>query len=422
VIFRNSVCLLFVFLIFFPLSVSAQGNFTFQQCGYDDSQFFVNYKEKGTAHRLFGLFSRSDWEDDFDSFVSREYRYLQSKDDRRGLYVNKAYAGDDREDDMLMEIDRVGVNFVVFDVDKVELLNDVQKVMRIRSFIEKLHERGIFSVARLVVGIDNETVKERPDWGIHFSDGRVWTDKKGFQWLDFTDREVVTYIGDLAEMVADLGVDEVQLDYIRFPTEGYIYSMSFDHDYPVTHRWDVIREVVREVRRRLIPRGVFLGVDFLGIVGWNNQYDAGGTGQSISCLSPYVDAIYPMAYPSHFGFGFDNVWNPADNPKHFISKTTRFFMEFSEGTFTDIRTWLQAFDYRVSLPYNSGYISAQIDGVREVQADGFVVWNASNYYGIVWPAILELRRQDDEVRQSSLKNKFSRVIREDASDFFDPEG
>jgi peptidoglycan/xylan/chitin deacetylase (PgdA/CDA1 family) len=379
----------------------------YQVCGYDDADDFVNYKKRGTAYRLFGLLTRDDWKDDFDSFVGREARYYTTRGNRKGVYLNRAYSGEEREEIMLDNVFRSGVNFVVFDVDKSVILSNPAKMLRLKHFVEKLHKNGIVSVARLVIAQDKEAVQKHPEWSIHHADGRIWVDKKGYNWLDLSDNDVVAYVGDLAERVAELGVDEIQLDYIRFPTEGFIYKAVYDYDFSAPHRWDVIREVVREVRLRLIPRGVYLGVDYLGIVGWNNQYDAAGTGQSISCISPYVDAIYPMAYPSHFGPGFDGHWNPADEPRFFIKRTTELFQNFARGSFTDIRTWLQAFKYRISMPYNSNYMSLQIQGVNDVEADGFVMWNASNHYDLVWPAISSLKRDVNlnEVLQADVLGK-----------------
>jgi hypothetical protein len=94
-----------------------------------------------------------------------------------------------------------------------------------------------------------------------------------------------------------------------------------------------------------------------------------------------------MGYPSHFGPGFADHKNPADEPYFFTWRTAQYFTDFARGTGVAIRPWLQAFTYRVTIAYNGAYIAEQMRGAFDAESDGFVLWNAGNGYDVAWGVI-----------------------------------
>ena len=313
----------------------------------------------------------------------------------RGIYVTASTALDKNGNGRAL-VDKLvesGGNTVVFDLDESDGAlkykaggeNSVLRDMRL--FIEYLKSKNVYAVARVVAFKEKKIARVRPDMAVQNAGGGVWKDRAGSVWLDPSNPDVVQYAIDMAKEAAAMGVDEVQFDYVRFPTEGNLGAARFKYDSAKKQKWEVIRDFLKEARRQTFPTGVKLSADVFGIVGWQPAPNYKTVGQRIECIAPYLDTIYPMGYPSHFGPGFGGHKNPADQPYFFNRQTNDFFVNYARGTETTIRPWLQGFTYRVTIPYNSDYMYQQVKAARDAGSDGFVFWNASNVYTVVMPAI-----------------------------------
>jgi len=122
-----------------------------------------------------------------------------------------------------------------------------------------------------------------------------------------------------------------------------------------------------------------LSLDVYGVIVWNNEYDSMSTGQKVACLGPYVDVVYPMVYPSHFGPGFGGFANPGDEPYYFVAESLKLFNKYLEGTNTEVRPWLQAFAWRVN-NYGQWYVDEQVKATNDQGWKGYALWNAGNNY------------------------------------------
>lgn len=371
--------------------------FPYESCGDLEAASFIRYKRIGffSSAKTFAPFS---WEE-FVSVpvgVTQWARSVVMNTSFRGIYLTGATVERDTGKQLIDRLAQAGGNTVVIDFDeaggalkygKKDAGDAPEPLLRDRrSIVQYAHDKGMYVVARVVSFKDRLVLRARSDLAIHAAGGGVWRDNKGAVWLDATNPDTVQYVIAMAKDAAMQGVDEVQYDYVRFPTEGDLKSMRFKN---LSGRsfWQVIRDFMKASRKELIPLHVNMGADIFGIVGWHNEYDAKSTGQKIECIAPYLDAMYPMGYPSHFGPGFGGHTNPADEPYYFVKKTADYFVGYARGTGVHIRPWLQSFRYRVTIPYNSDYIFEQMKGARDAGGDGFVLWNAGNAYDVAWGVI-----------------------------------
>jgi hypothetical protein len=196
----------------------------------------------------------------------------------------------------------------------------------------------------------------------------------------------------LAVELAKAGVDEIQFDYVRFPTNGWredwADTAEVDLESVAQRRRSVIASFLSEARDSLAAYDVRISADLYGIMGWGRVEDLALTGQHVPTFAQYVDVICPMIYPSHFGPGFEGRKRPGDDPEYFIGEGTRRFVELAAGQ-AEIRPWLQAFPYRVS-HYNGQYVGTQITSAREAGADGWCLWNPACRYSVALGILPEL--------------------------------
>ncbi|MDR2160360.1 MAG: putative glycoside hydrolase, partial [Treponema sp.] len=198
-------------------------------------------------------------------------------------------------------------------------------------------------------------------------------------WVDPYAEEVWDYTAALGAELRDRGFDEIQFDYIRFPTDGEnLGDLRCRWQDKGMDRESAIISFLRHVRSRI--RGP-LSVDIYGANGW---YRTGArTGQEVELLSRYVDVICPMYYPSHFEQDFLAQDPPELRPYRIYAQGTRRTARIGRGRVI-VRPYVQAFYLNVSYDrqyYNAGYVRLQAEGVRDAGAGGLTYWNNSGRYG-----------------------------------------
>ncbi|MDP3975382.1 MAG: putative glycoside hydrolase [bacterium] len=374
-------------------SVATKFRYPYEACGDPLAERWIEYKNNGLLSRMATAIAH-DWPNRDWSMAhqvvnhwARSQRYAGQ---RKGVYINSGHLGGKQGNAIVEQLVEVNGNLIVFDIHKQAIRSMTEdSLKRYRDYVTSLRNRGFYVATRIEVASDSFQTAEHPEQAIQWKSGGVWTDNKGHGWLDLSRADTRAYIVRLVKNLIATGVDEVQLDYIRFPTDGLTRQAKYSFDESKLQRWQVIRDLIRDVRQETAKTGTFLSADLLGVVGWNGGYDGWGTGQKIECLAPYLDAMYPMSYPSHFGPGFGGHASPADEPYFFVQQTIKFFDHFAAGTNTDIRSWLQGFKYRVSDYYPGAYVNVQAAAVRDIGADGYVVWNAGNVYDGIFAGMIE---------------------------------
>ncbi len=255
----------------------------------------------------------------------------------------------------------------------------VRTVDDIKTLVQSLKEKGIYTIARIVVFKDNLLGTARPDLAVKTPDGKLWRDREQLVWVDPSKKEVWNYNIRIAVEAARNGFDEIQFDYIRFPDhKGLIYGVPNTKE----NRIGSIMGFLKEARRRLLPYNVFISADIFGYVAWN--YGDTQIGQSIDRLVPTVDYIGLMLYPSGFHLGIPKYRNPVANPYEIVYLTLKKAQERTGLPSVRFRPWLQAFkDYAYDRrPFTGVEIGKQIKGAEDFGSDGWMLWNPHNIYTV----------------------------------------
>lgn len=247
------------------------------------------------------------------------------------------------------------------------------------DLVARLHARDLWVVVRVAIFLDGELGRQRPDLALQGPDGAPWTERDCV-WLDPAHPVVQDYNRQLALEVARAGVDEVQLDYVRYPTNGWRGDGDGDLTAIATARRLTITGFVASLHDTLRALDCVLSADLYGIMAWDRTEDLALTGQHVPSLAPHLDVICPMIYPSHFEPGFEGLARPGDHPELMITAgVSRFAAQAGPGTL--IRPWLQAFPWRVT-DYGAGYVAAQIRAAEAAGAAGWCLWNPAGRYDV----------------------------------------
>jgi hypothetical protein len=340
----------------------------------------------------------------------------------RGIYLTAPVCGGTGVFERVDAFVRAGGNAVVFDIKDIDgavafrsreplaawgrdrsapVISDLPELLR------RLRARDLYIVARIALFLDGELGRRRPDLALKGPDGGPWTER-GLVWLDPARAEVQDYLTGLAAEVARAGVDEIQLDYVRYPTNGWrgddgaggfaatdsaavgrcaggdsvmVGELATPNPTAVAARRSaVIAGFLGALATRLEGSGVKISADVYGIAAWERTADLAVTGQHVPTLAAHVDYLCPMIYPSHFGPGFEGHANPADEPEHFIAEGVRRFRALA-GDGARIRPWLQGFPWRVT-DYDASYVARQVAAADTAGAAGWCLWNPTGRYDV----------------------------------------
>lgn len=254
----------------------------------------------------------------------------------------------------------------------------------IEAFIERFHKEGIYVIARITVFQDPVLALARPDLAVHQKSDKslLWLDKSGLAWIDPAAKDAWDYNIAIAQDVLNRGFDELNFDYVRFPSDGNLQDMNFPLWDEITPRNVIIKEFYKYLREKL-PQAV-LSIDLFGLSTVNSDL---GVGQVIENAYQYFDFVSPMVYPSHYAEGFLGYQNPAEYPhevvKHSMESALKKLNLLNQlnPTKAKLRPWLQDFD--LGATYDEEQVRAEIDAVSEALGEnfsGFMLWNSKNIY------------------------------------------
>ena len=173
------------------------------------------------------------------------------------------------------------------------------------------HDRHIWVVARIVSFKDPIVAEHDKALAIHDASGAIWHDGGGVPWLNQYSPKAWAYLISLGKAAARAGVDEVQYDYVRFPSEGDLSSMRWPHK-KAEPKNATIPRFLAAARSALKPFDVKLGVDLFGLAAAHEL----GIGQDVSLIAKHVDVISPMLYPNHFTQRRARSRRPERQPEH----------------------------------------------------------------------------------------------------------
>lgn len=245
------------------------------------------------------------------------------------------------------------------------------KNTNIKDLIKHLHDKDIYVIAR------NVTFKDRKLYEAFGGKYAIWdkvTNKPWVglpreRWCDPYSKFVRDYNIEIARETAKLGFDEIQFDYIRFPTDGLTGRCLFRYrEKDDTFKSEIMGDFLQQARREA---GVPVSIDIYGFNAW---YGFGNLiGQDIQFLSRFVDAVYPMVYPSHFGPSFYARYSGLERPYMIVRDSTIRSIYLSRGR-TVIRPWIQDWNYN-SPGWGPDYILKQVQGIRDGGGESYSFWN-----------------------------------------------
>lgn len=253
-------------------------------------------------------------------------------------------------------------------------------ISRPEEMLADFKAEGLYTIARVVAFHDRLLPKSRPDLAVKTPSGAPWRANNGATWVDPYNREVWDYIVDVARRAAELGFDEIQFDYIRYPTEGDTslcrYSKPHDSRSGVAN----LAAFLSYARKR-VPKEVKISAAIFGLT-TSSKGDM-GIGQSIHSLAENTDYIYPMMYPSHYNPGEYKIKNPDAEPFKVIDRGLSDARERLGFDFDKVRPYLQDFSLRHD--YGPHEVRAQLIAARRNYVGSWILWNPSNRYS--WGAL-----------------------------------
>ncbi len=298
-----------------------------------------------------------------------------------------------------------------------------QYAVDLDQFVERFKSEDIYLIARIVVFKDKHL--SQYDGGKYAvwnkSSQSRWVGTKGEKeitdeegnvtgtetlyydehWVDPYCHEVWEYNVAVAKELIRRGFDEVQFDYIRFPTDGTnLWQASYRWQDKGMDKESALISFLSYARQNIEAP---IGIDIYGANGW---YRSGArTGQDVELLSEYVDVICPMFYPSHFEQPFLAHAPAAERPYriYFFGTYRNSIIARNKSV---IRPWTQAFYLGVSYDkkyYNADYVQRQIYGVRDAANHGYMYWNNIGRYDDIRPDVTDTEPYPWELDEANAK-------------------
>jgi hypothetical protein len=236
-----------------------------------------------------------------------------------------------------------------------------------------IHDAGLYLIGRVVTFEDPLLSAGAPSLAIRRADGSRWLNNAGLGWTNPYDTRVWRYNVGIAEAAARAGFDEIQFDYVRFPSDGDITQIRYPGKHAQPMGW-TIPMFVRYASKRLKPLGARVSVDVFGLSATRNL----GIAQFPRRIARYVDAIYPMVYPSHYSSGEYNIVDPDARPGTTIAYSLRDFQRAVRGRKAVLIPWLQ--DFSLGRTYTLADVRDEIQAARLEHVKGFMLWNPSGVY------------------------------------------
>ncbi|MBI2046090.1 MAG: polysaccharide deacetylase family protein [Parcubacteria group bacterium] len=262
----------------------------------------------------------------------------------------------------------------------------------IRGLLAQFKKSKMYLIARISVMQDSRFARRNPGVALHRPDGSLWWSGRkewGRYWVDPASPEVLAYAIEVAKRAVDLGFDEINFDYIRFPTDGDLRSIVYPIYNPNTAtKSSVMNRFSSELTKALrsYRPHIKLSIDLFGeVVAFGHEKEIG---QELSGAATYFDVVAPMAYPSHYRCGEFGLKDPTAHPYLVYIKTLAPAKKFLAKNYPKviIRPWIQAFSipsiYRCGpyVPYGPEKIREQIQAGMDLDISSFMLWNAGSIY------------------------------------------
>lgn len=366
----------------------------------------------------------------------RKAHHVETPESVKAIYMTSWIAGTPslRQSRVIDVLDTTEANSVVIDIKddtgKVSFITDdplieelgwsENRVPDMEELIKMLHDKGIYVIGRIAVFQDPYMAHKRPELAVKFASATstVWEDRKGLSWIDASNKEYWDLIKRLSFASYRVGFDELNYDYIRFPTDGAVDDMYFPFSGErlltssfhmekariIREFWEFLDKDIRHGKDPLTGEKFEgkISADVFGMT--TTAQDDMGIGQLLDYALPYFDYIAPMVYPSHFPNGYYGIQNVNAVPGQIISISMGEAIKRVESTSTihllpgesqiasstlftkksydrnKLRPWLQDNDYPVH--YTTEMVRAQIDASEALGLHSWMLWDPANTYTV----------------------------------------
>ncbi len=250
----------------------------------------------------------------------------------------------------------------------------------IRDVVQAFHNQGVWVIGRQVMFQDDNLAALKPELALKRASGQLWHDSGGRVWVDPSSQRVWNYNLEVAKQTLALGFDEINLDYVRFPTDGDVKAIRYPAWDGKTSKEDVLANFASWFHRELRAAypNVVLSADVFGY-SFLKDNDV-GMGQRLAKLAPNLDVVAPMVYPSHYSTGNFGFANPAQHPYEVVRQTLERGKPLLTGApHTLVRPWLQ--DFNLGATYTAELVRAQMKAINDAgYTAGWMLWNPHNVY------------------------------------------
>jgi hypothetical protein len=265
------------------------------------------------------------------------------------------------------------LGFVPSSVPLARQIGAAKRYYRPREVARLAHRDGVYLIGRVVVFEDPILSEQRPALAIRTRDGGVWRNHAGLGWANPYDKRVWDYNVAVGRAAARAGFDEIQFDYVRFPSDGPIESAVFAGARGQDPGWTIAR-FLDYAATRLRAEGVRVSADVFGLSAARDL----GVAQFPARLARYVDALYPMVYPSHYNDGEYGLTSPVGLPGATVARSLADFKKRMRGSKAVLIPWLE--DFSFSGDVSPEHVRAQITAARRQGAKGYLLWNPLGEY------------------------------------------
>jgi hypothetical protein len=355
----------------------------------------------------------------------------------RGLYLNAYRAADVEYRTRLLDTFGGLINTLVIDIKDTHgylsyrsglpVVNQVgaqgMVIENIRSFVNDLHRRGYYIVGRIVVFRDSRYARYKGGkYGVKVSGTkRLWRDENRFVWVDPFSEEAWKYNIAIAEEAVKIGFDEIQFDYVRFPSFNGNTEVPYFPNQKKMKREDAILKFLSMAKERIEPYGARISIVLFGYTTWRNHLP--GEAQHLYEMGKRVDVVYPMLYPSHFADDFLKHKQKEKRTYDIVYRSARRGDSLLRFTDTRLIAYIQGFTWKQST-LGENYIAVQMQAAEDADSDGWIVWNAKGEYSETFHSLVnkQIRIHEPMGRPRFPDISFTVAINEKKPQRFDDRG
>jgi hypothetical protein len=328
--------------------------------------------------------------------------HIETPESVKAIYISSWVAGTKKFMDPLISlIDKTELNAVVIDIkdstgrisfevqdpELAKLGTAENRIPDIKALTTLLHEKNIYIIGRIAVFQDPSFIKKYPEIAVKTKTdkNKIWKDRRGISWIDAGSKEAWDYTIAIAKESYSDGFDEINFDYIRFPSDGNMKDMYL----PISDgkiKAEVLKSFFIYLNQELKKTEIPMSADLFGMT--TTQKDDMNIGQIFENALPYFDFIDPMVYPSHYPNNWNNFKKPAEKPYEVVNIALKSAVDRAILAGFDkskVRPWLQ--DFNLGAVYTKEMVRAQMDATYDNGLNSWLLWDPANTYT---PSALEI--------------------------------